>query len=497
MSNKIKLLYFSDFSLAKTGFGRAAKSLLEYLYNTGKFEIFHASMMKKQNEPDLAATPWESIGTFPDNENFNRTYGGNEKALHTAGYGVFLIDKIVKEVRPQVVIAAQDLWGVNFLTSKPYWNKIPCILWVTLDSLPIQDNAYETANKCAPGNFWVWSNFAEKAMKENGCNNVKTVHPPFSIDEFYRLPKSKRLELRSRFKIDHNCWVVCDVFRNQLRKSLPNLLEGFSLFKKDNPGVNSKLLLHTCFSEGWNIMKNADYYKVAKEDILTTYICGQCLEYEVKQFNGEKQNCPYCKCQQSQFTTNPRLGVSNEQLNEIYNLTDVTVIARTSGGSEFPIYESKLTESITLITNYSFGEEATEEGSGSFILDWASYRDLTQNEFIKASTYPSSIAKQLSKVYRMDEPQRRKIGKMAREWTIKGYSAENVGKQIENHLLNLELTNYDFNFESRKPNPEAQVPEIEDDTEWLKAMYNNVLAMPVDQNDKGLNDWLEKLKKVD
>lgn len=500
MSNKIKLLYFSDFSLAKTGFGRAAKSLLEYLYNTGKFEIFHASMMKKQDEPDLAATPWESIGTFPDNENFNRTYGGNEKAMHTAGYGVFLIDKIVKEVRPQVILAAQDLWGTDYLAQKPYWNKIPCILWVTLDSLPIQDKAYEAAKKCAPGNFWVWSNFAERAMKENGCNNVKTVHAPFTADEFHRLEKVKKIALRKRFNIDQNDFIIIDVFRNQYRKSVFSTLEGYSLFKKDNPGVKSKLLLHTCFSEpqgGWNIMKQAEYYKVPKDEILTTYICGQCLDYEIKPFVGERQNCPYCKSQQSQFTANPRLGVSEEQLNEIYNLADITCHPANSGGLEIILVESLLCELPSLTTNYSYGEEFCNDGGPVIPLEFEPYRDLQQNEFIKAATKAKSVSKQLSRIYRMSEEERRDLGRKGRQWAVERYAVENAAKKIEGMLLEQKLTEYDFNFESRKPNPEAQISEIEDDTEWLRTMYRDILAMPVDEKDKGLQDWLEKLKKVD
>jgi glycosyltransferase involved in cell wall biosynthesis len=121
---------------------------------------------------------------------------------------------------------------------------------------------------------------------------------------------------------------------------------------------------------------------------------------------------------------------------------DVYVHPFTSGGQEIPIQEAKLTELITLVTNYSCGEEMCQPGAGSFILDWAEYRE-QGTQFRKASTYPSSIAKQLTKVYEMKYEDRRKIGKQAREWVINNFSMEQIGKQIETFIDNCPDINFD------------------------------------------------------
>ena len=60
-------------------------------------------------------------------------------------------------------------------------------------------------------------------------------------------------------------FIIGFVFRNQLRKSVPNLLDGFVEFKNSNPQSKAKLLLHTHWSEGWDIPrllreKNIDSY---------------------------------------------------------------------------------------------------------------------------------------------------------------------------------------------------------------------------------------------
>ncbi len=495
MSKKIKLLYYSDFSLAKTGFGRICHSLLKYLYLTGKYEIINAAMMMPDNSPDLDATPWKSVGTIPSDEHFMKAYQSDDKIKTIAGYGFYKIDEIVKRERPDCILAVQDIWGIALLTQKPYWNKIPCIFWTTLDSLPILDRAIEASQKCQPGNFWVWSNFAEKAMKADGFTNVQTVHAPVDSNEFRRLEKVKRLALRTKYKIPHNAFICGEIARNQLRKSLYCLLEGYALFKKDNIGVDSSLLIHTCFSEGWNIAKLAKEYGVPKKEILTTYICHQCSEYEVKAFVGEKQNCPYCSSEGSQYTTSPRKGVSEAQLNEIYNLMDVFCHPFSAGGLEIPLaVESKMCEIPTLCTGYSCGEEICEDKIGNLPLDFSLYRDLSQNEFYRAATSSKSVSKQLSRVYRMSEDERRAMGRGGRNWAFERFSIERAASKIDNLLRSQSFTNYDFTFQETKPNPDAVIRDIEDDAEWLIEMYKNILSMTVDKDDKGVKDWLEKLK---
>ena len=41
----------------------------------------------------------------------------------------------------------------------------------------------------------------------------------------------EKLALREKHGINHDDFIVGFVFRNQLRKSVPNLLEGFNLFR--------------------------------------------------------------------------------------------------------------------------------------------------------------------------------------------------------------------------------------------------------------------------
>tara|TARA_Y100000593_G_scaffold95031_1_gene198581 strand:+ start:29142 stop:31058 length:1917 start_codon:yes stop_codon:yes gene_type:complete len=492
VNKKKKIFYQSDFSLLKTGFARIAKTVLSYLYKTGKYDIVHYCAGTSIAEPLLEKTPWKSLGCLPVTEKEIQEINKDPHFQRQAQYGAYYLDNVIKQEKPDVYIAVQDIWGVDFSVNKKWFDKIHSVIWTTLDSLPILPAAVEAAPKVK--NLWIWSSFATDKLNEMGMDHVKTFHGPLDINNFYKLDNSERKSLRQKFNISEDTFVTGFVFRNQLRKSVPNLLEGYKIFKENNPQTKTKLLLHTHFEEGWNIHKLADEYDINKNEIITTYVCGKCFNYDIRSYSGENQPCNYCGSENTQETTNVKLGVSEEQLNEIYNLMDVYCHPFTSGGQEIPIQEAKLTELITLVTNYSCGAEMCQEEAHSLPLSWAEYRE-HGTEFIKASTCPKSIAQQLQFVFDMPEKQRENMGRKAREWTIENYSIEVLGPRLEKFLDSLEPTNYSFEEQEELKDPSHIVPEIKDDGEWILYLYHNILKMhSVDRNDDGFKYWMKEIE---
>ena len=496
MERKKKVLIQTDFSLAKTGFGRNARALLKYLYSTNKYDLVHYSCGMTYDHPEFKKTPWKSVGSLPNNQQELDQLNRDPNLARMASYGAHLVDKVVNDEKPDVYLAVQDIWGVDFAIEKSWFNKISSVIWTTLDSLPILQSAITNAPKIK--NYWIWSNFATKAMHKLGYSHVKTLHGCLEDKDFYRLSDFERNQLRKKNNIPQDAFIIGFVFRNQLRKSVPNLLQGYALWKKQNPEIkNTYLLLHTHWGEGWNIHKLAQEIGVNPQEILTTYVCKNCGEYEVKTFTGQDLNCKYCGAEKSQITTNVGLGVTETQLNEIYNFMDVYCHPFTSGGQEIPIQEAKLTELITLVTNYSCGEEMCEIEANSLPLEWNEYRE-HGTEFIKASTYPESIAKQLNIVYKMQPHKRLEMGKKAREWTITNFGVKNIGKTLEEFLdsqLFVDWSKVNENPEDKK-DPYVQVPEIIDDADWLIFMYHNILKMKnIDRNDSGHQYWMSELSK--
>ncbi len=439
-----RILFHSNSSKAFTGFGKNAKNILRYLYKTGKYEIIEFANGLQWGHPSLKLRPWQAEGSLPNNPQVIKALNGDPQKARIAGYGGQMIDTAIKEFKPDLYLGVEDIWAFTDYWKKPWWDKINNMIWTTLDSQPILPQAVEAAPKTK--HFYSWASFAERDLKEMGHDNVGTLHGSVEAEDFYKLTKERKKELRKKFGLSDE-FIVGFVFRNQLRKSVPNLMEGFKIFKKECP--NAKLLLHTHWSEGWDIPRLIEEKNLNKQDILTTYYCSDCGEYEVRPFTGQEQKCRFCGSEKSLNTTNIKAGVDEDQLNEIYNLMDVYCHPFTSGGMEIPIFEAKMTELITLVTNYSCGEDSCTTESGSFPLDWSEYRE-PGTQFIKASTYPSSIAKQLKKVWQMNKEKAAQMGARARQWTIDNYSTEAVGKKLESIIDAMPEIDYDFDWENEQ-----------------------------------------------
>ena len=491
---KKKIVVHSNQTRALTGFGKHTKNLLKYLFETGKYEIVEFCNGAQWSHPNNDTLPWKCRGSLPDDqkiiEKINKK--GGDKARN-AGYGSEMVDEVIKTEKPDIYVGIEDIWGFSGYWNRKWWNKVNCMIWTTLDSLPILPEAVQAAPKIK--HYYVWATFAEKEMKRIGHEHVKTLHGCLDTKMFYRLNNQQRNDLRQRFEIDLDTFVVGFVFRNQLRKSVPNLLEGFRLFKQKNPSATkAKLLLHTSWEEGWDIPRLLKEKNIDSEDILTTYFCPGCNSYDIKKFVGKKNDCRFCGSKQSQETTNVRHGVSDEQLNEIYNLMDTYCHPFTSGGQEIPVQEAKLTELITLVTNYSCGSDSCSEESAGLPLKWSEYRE-PGTQFIKASTSAEHISTQLNKVFKMKPEKKQALGQKARKYVIEHYGVEVIGKKFEKIIDSVGFTDWDFDFTERPRDPAYNPPNIEDNSKWLLDLYKNILKRDIDNTDDGHQYWMGEFAK--
>lgn len=485
---KKKVIIHSNFCKAFTGFGKNKKNILRYLYDTGKYELFELANGLQWEDPRTKLVPWECRGVTPSPAQLSAI---DAKSRRAEGYGYTLVDKAVKEFKPDVYIGIEDIWAFNNYHHKPWWNKVNCMVWTTLDSLPILPQAIQYAPKIK--NYFVWASFAERAMQEMGYDHVKTLRGSLDTDNFYRMSDKEREKLRSEHRIDDE-FIIGFVFRNQLRKSVPNLLEGFNQFKAKNPDSKAKLLLHTHWGEGWDIKSLMEEKGIPNTDVLTTYVCDSCDKYYISPFKGQQVDCPSCGSKKSVNTTNTKKGISEEQLNEIYNLMDVYCHPFTSGGQEIPIQEAKLTELVTLVTNYSCGEDSCSEESGGFALDWNEYRE-PGTQFIKASTSPNHIHAMLEHVYSMTEEDKAEMGAKSRKWVIDNFSVEVIGKKLESIIDNMPDVDYDYETTHKVMDADYKPPEGLNSDEYIIDLYKNIVKEGVDRRSTGFKHWKGELAK--
>jgi len=437
-SKKLKVLVHSNHSRLVTGFGKNARNILLALHSDPEIEVIEAGNGVKYGSDLL--TPWESYGTHPTDPAVLNFIQGDHSKERMASYGFYTIDEIVEKCNPDVYLGIEDIWAFAEYTQKPWWNKINKVLWTTLDSLPILDQALQMEPEC--DKMLVWASFAEEAMKKLGHKNVETLHG--AVDYSYFRPLENRKEIRKRFGLE-NQYVIGYVFKNQLRKSVPNLLQGFKIFKEKNPEVKTKLLLHTDWGErGWDIPKYIKEMGIDPADVLSTYVCHSCDFYYIAPYQGEDKNCPRCKREKTFKTKTSNKGVGERELNEIYNCMDVYCHPFTSGGQELPIQEAKAAGLITLVTEYSCGTDSCYENQGGIPLKWNEYRE-PHTQFIKASTCPNDIATQLEKVYCMEETDQCIMASNAMKYVKGEFSVPVIVEKLKKIL-----------FKLKKPTPKKE-----------------------------------------
>tara|TARA_R110002020_G_scaffold126312_2_gene284028 strand:+ start:2634 stop:4520 length:1887 start_codon:yes stop_codon:yes gene_type:complete len=482
---KKTVLIHSNFCKAFTGFGKHKKNIMRYLHETGKYNLIEFANGLSWDAPQTRSTPWTCRGSLPAKAEFEALSAEEKQKV---GYGGHFIDRAIKEFKPDIYIGIEDIWAFNGYMEKPWWKKINTMIWTTLDSLPILPLAVDCAPKI--DNYYVWSSFAQKAFEDMGYDHVKTLRGSLDTSNFHRINNEDRLKLRKAFNLQGN-YVVGYVFRNQLRKSVPNLLDGFCKVKEKIS--EAKLLLHTHWSEGWDIPRLIEEKGIAPADVLTTYLCKKCKTYHIAPFLGQGLTCNQCGSQGTVHTTNTDSGVTEQQLNEIYNLMDVYCHPFTSGGQEIPIQEAKLAGLITLVTNYSCGEDSCTEESGGLPLRWSEYRE-PGTQFIKASTDPEDISDKLIQVYKLSEEERKAWGDKARQWVIDNFSIEVIATQLEKIIDSMPEVDYDYELTPTLPNPNYTPKEhYTSKEEFLIDVYKNILNEVVDKNNTGFKSWMKQL----
>lgn len=498
MHRKKRVGFITSYPGAKTGFSRNIKALLPYLFNKDKYELFLLAQGMPAQTPDFARWPWHTEGAF-QGEIDNQRINVDEGYRRMISYGNMAVENFVLKHKLDVVFHIEDGWSSdpNFYFKKDWFKHVKqnFVNWTTADSRPILPLFKDWAKNCP--NIWFWTSFAEKALKaenDETFRHVRTVHGTLNTSEFKPLSRIEKFELRRKNNIPQDEIIFAFVSRNQLRKLFWANMHALSRFKKLHPEFKAKLLFHTSWSEGWNLPLFIEEFGLDKSDVYTTYVCRACGDFEIKPFVGEDQKCPHCGTNKSQITANVTTGITEEDLNKVYNIADAYLHPMTSGGLEYGLVEAALCGLPLATVPYSCGEDFTENDF-VYSIDCNYTREIGTN-FVKAVPNINSIIKYMAKICKMDWRERQQLGMKSRDWAVKTFDVSNIGKIVEDFIDGAPLIDWDsYKPGDYKPkNPNYPMQEIEDNVAWLKDMYINILGVDdITDGDSGLQHWMQAL----
>lgn len=493
MENKKTIIWQSNFPLSRTGLARNTKSVLSYLYKTNKYNIICYAQGFPWDHPEFSKLPYKVVGCLPMTQqeiNQINSDGNYQRACH---YGLYYLDRVISEFKPFAMIFSDDEWAFSGYHEKSWWNKFHCIKHITLDSEPLIGDSISNQSKTPL--YFTWAPFAQRILNNLGHNHVKTITAAIDPEPFYKISSLEKNELRDKFEIPRNSLIFSYVFRNQLRKTPLQIMEGYVEFKRQNPEAkNTFLLFHTFFPEknpsGWDIPRGCEELGIDKQELLTTYLCKSCREISIAPYQGEDVDCKFCNAQKSQVGCSVGFGCSEDQLRQVYGISDAYVHGANASGLEIPIIEALYCELVVATMDYAGTSTFTDQ---PFVhsLDFSWTRQ-ENSQFKRACVYSSAIAKYFTKIYKMSLPDRQKLGKRGREWALSTFSPSIVGKQWEDLFDSLPEHNYNFDFKEELKNPDFPNPNIENEQEWITSLYNNILKCSPDAD--GLKNWTEGLK---
>lgn len=494
-----RIMLQTDPTTVSTGLSENAKTLLRYLYKTGKYDLAHYWQQGTSVlHPELNLQPWKCYGSIPADPALIQQINSDPQRARDASYGAFNIDNVVKDFKPTIWIGSNDIWAVpcSSYMNKPWYKAINAVPHITIDSRPVLDMALEQA--AASKYYLAWSKFGMKQMHRHGpkYSHVGFIYGAMDTDKFSPISDKEALDLRKRFGISPTTTIFMMLGRNQLRKSYAAILDGLSRFKRENPLADVKVLFHTAFHEqgqGWNIPKLAAEYGVDMADVLATYVCKKCGHWHVRPFVGEDLDCPVCGEKKSMITSTIQHRVPDDEMKYVYGLANAGISAFTSGALEYHGVQTLLTGKPLACTNYSCGEDFCEQDF-VFTLGYSDYHE-AGNSFVKAATNPEDIKRFMKKVWMTTPKDLAAWGEKGREWASKTFGIETIGKQWTDLFDSMPMPNWSsISLVPEAKNDQFLFPEVEDEDTFIETLYREILKMNEPKSGSGFLNWKTQLK---
>lgn len=354
MGDKIKVLAFSDSIHLPTGYSRVCKEIFSRLDNNrydvsfwGKQTIgtpHYISYFQEfvEKNPDIIYKEALNNNAFDSVESFTKWFGEHfvrHLPMNKEVDGHDIADAHLAKEKPDIFFELLDMWMANWVLEKDF-TPGKFVMYYPADGYPLPFGCHRHILKS--DSAVAMSKFAKQLteqtiIQEGGSKPVKLVdrminpveYIPLGVNTniFKPLPDNVREELKNRAGVGGR-FVYGMVARNQPRKTHERLFKAFSKFQKGKPDVALWLHCDPNDPQGYNLLAMSHRFGINPI-----------------------------------FTKMPsfKWGVSDVQLNSIYNIFDAHVLSTTGEGFGIPIVEAEAAGVPNILVDYTTSRELLGE----------------------------------------------------------------------------------------------------------------------------------------
>ena len=405
---KLKVLLINEFSQLATGFSVMGNLLLRALHPN--YEVAELACYINPTEPRIEEVPWKVYAAqpMPGNEAAWQQHSANP----TAQFGSDVLNEVLIDFQPDVVISWRDCWMDTFIQQTPFRNRFKWIYMPTIDGEPQRlDWLYLYRQADYINTYTQW---AKNLLEKEGIKVFAAATPGPDTDLFCP-PVDKRAH-REKMGLNPDWFIIGSVMRNQPRKLFPEILWAFAQYIQrlehenlHDLAAKSYLHLHTSLSDvGWDIAAEIQKYNLSHK-VLLTYVddkTGSSYLGFYKGNPGWSVVSPGHKCS---FTPNTNGQLGREALADIVKCYDLYIQYSICEGLGIPLLEANACGVPAMGMPYSATAELVNE-YGNIPLMIAGWRQELPSETSqrRAVGDPTSLACDIYE-YAISSPQHKRM----------------------------------------------------------------------------------------
>lgn len=409
----VNILYYGDFNCT-TGFGNVSKQLID---NWSKNKNFNISILAINDRSEKPYNYQPNVLVIP-------CLVADEKK---DGYARLELLKILYQNDFDVFFALNDIEVLNSMTehlnnvkkerTKANKKKTKFVLYTPIDSEP-------RPRDCEVLNLFdeviTYTEYAKSALKplisESNWKKVKVIPHGIDTEVFYPIANDfENSRTKEQLFGKSDVFVFGSVNRNSARKDLATLMMGFAMFKHTTQ-ANAVLYIHCNPIDRMGI----DCYRLSER-----------LGLDV----GTDIFFP------KDFDEN--MGVSESELNKIYNTFDCFITTTTAEGWGLSIVEAMATKKLVIAPRHTSIQEITDNGNNAFLFKFIQ-RAVFVNDFekIRFISNPEEVAQVCGIVYNLQNEEDEVRGQVTTIVEnaynhVTKWKWKDIAKKFENIILKL------------------------------------------------------------